>query len=55
MTGGPITFPQLNELMAPHPERIQQLVTLSYVKSVTEARFAFAAAHFFWVQLDGQH
>lgn len=40
-------IPATYGLMAPHPERTQQLVILSYVKSVTEARFAFAAARFF--------
>jgi hypothetical protein len=40
-------IPATNEMITAHPERIQQLVMLSYVKSVTEARFAFAAARFF--------
>ncbi len=39
--------PATYEFIASHPERISQLLILSYVKSVTEARFAFAAARIF--------
>ncbi|HKD78884.1 MAG TPA: hypothetical protein VKH81_04275 [Candidatus Angelobacter sp.] len=40
-------IPLSYQMVATHPDRVAQLVMLSYVKSVTEARFAFAAARFF--------
>jgi hypothetical protein len=40
-------IPAAYGMIAAHPDRIPQLVTLSYVKSATEARFAFAAARCF--------
>lgn len=39
-------IPATNEMITAHPDRIPQLVMLSYVHSVTEARFAFATARF---------
>jgi hypothetical protein len=41
------------DMVGAHPDRIQQLLALSYVKSVTEARFAFAAARFFGLNWTG--
>jgi hypothetical protein len=46
-------IPATYAMVTAHPERIPQLVTLSYVKSVTEARFAFAAARFFGLNWTG--
>ncbi len=46
-------IPATNAMIAAHPDRIPQLVALSYVKSVTEARFAFAAARFFGLHWTG--
>ncbi|HEY1939991.1 MAG TPA: hypothetical protein VGJ33_18835 [Candidatus Angelobacter sp.] len=40
-------------MISSHPDRVPQLVALSYVKSVTEARFAFAAARFFGLHWTG--
>jgi hypothetical protein len=40
-------IPKSYQLAATQPDQVPKLVMLSYVKSVTEARFAFAAARFF--------
>jgi hypothetical protein len=40
-------IPAAYGFIASHPGKISQLLILSYVRSVTEARFAFAAASFF--------